>query len=66
MELEVLLLMVNNWALSWDRISPALKHSDQKKKKKKKSKNVNLDEKGYHIVKKVKQCKFRWQKLVTN
>ena len=61
MELEVLLLMVNNWALSWDRISPALKHSDQKKKKKKKkkSKNINLDEKSHHIVKKVKKCKFK-------
>ena len=46
--------------------SPETFRSKKKQQKKKLSKNVNLDEKGYHIVKKVKQCKFRWQKVVTN
>ena len=36
--------MVNNWKLSWDHISPALKyntkHSDKTLKKKKKIKNI--------------------------
>ena len=31
--------------LSWDLISPALKHSDQTLKKETLSKNVNLDQK---------------------
>ena len=40
--------MVNNWALSWDRISPALKY-----KAKLYQKNVNLDDKkSSHSVKK--------------
>ena len=47
--------MINNWKLSWDRISPALKHSDQILKKKTLSKNVYLDEKSNHIVKKVQK-----------
>ena len=66
--------MVNNWALSWDRISPALKHSDKTFKKKKKkertqkcksnqknvTKNVNLgDKNSSHSVKKKQKFKFR-------
>ena len=37
--------MVNSWTHSWDRIPPALKHSDQTFKKNNFIKNVNLDEK---------------------
>ena len=47
--------MVNNWALSWDRISPAKKH-----KAKLYRKNVNLDgKKSSHIVKKAQKFKLK-------
>ena len=54
--------MINNWMLSWDCTSPALKHSDLTfKKKKKLSKNVNLDEKKstHSEESQKKKCKFR-------
>ena len=50
--------MVNNWAFSWDCISPALKY-----KAKLYQKNVNLDDKkSSHSVKKTQKFKFKWQK----
>ena len=60
--------MVNNWMLSWDRISPALKHSDQTfKKKKALSKNVNLDEKKLpHSEKKSKNVNLSDKKSQTS
>ena len=45
--------MVNNWTLSWDRILPALKHSDKTFEKKK---TVNFYQKSQTSEKKPHIC----------